>query len=373
MINQEKLAKLRLETHERVKDKARSRLSRIVVFGLIGVLFVAAVVAVTLSTTNSDAVSGRAGQVDSVSNPEAAPVPAVAPVRTIAAGGYVEARRTALVWPGREGVVARVHVARGQEVRKGDLLLELDARAATAALDLARAELEEARARLQRVREGSRAEELAAARAEAKEAEVLLAEARAELNRLQRQAESGLVAAMEVERADYRMKAAAARVESLRAKERLLLEGSRASDIAAAEANVARTEAAVRQAELNLELTRLRAPFDGRILAIELEPGEVVSLFEVRSGVEIADLSELWVRVDVPEGRIGGLRLGDPAEVLAEAVGPRELAGRVVEIAPRADRQSNTIQVAVSIVSPPPLLRPDMSARVNITISGGGE
>jgi multidrug efflux pump subunit AcrA (membrane-fusion protein) len=45
----------------------------------------------------------------------------------------------------------------------------------------------------------------------------------------------------------------------------------------------------------------------------------------------------------------------------------------VVEIAPKADRQSNTVEVAVAIIDPPPILRPDMSARVNITTSGGSE
>ncbi|MGB5881309.1 MAG: efflux RND transporter periplasmic adaptor subunit, partial [Thermoanaerobaculia bacterium] len=76
---------------------------------------------------------------------------------------------------------------------------------------------------------------------------------------------------------------------------------------------------------------------------------------------------------DVPEDRLEGLELGDHAEVYAQAIGADPLAARVVEIAPKADRQSNTVEVAVAIIDPPPILRPDMSARVNITTSGGSQ
>ena len=87
-----------------------------------------------------------------------------------------------------------------------------------------------------------------------------------------------------------------------------------------------------------------------------------------RAGIEIADVTELLVKVDVPEARIGRVALGASAEVVVNALGEKHLRGAVVEIAPFADRQSNTIEVAVRILEPPPLLRPDMSARVAIEI-----
>ena len=61
--------------------------------------------------------------------------------------------------------------------------------------------------------------------------------------------------------------------------------------------------------------------------------GEVVSLFGVQSGVgaiEIADVSEIWVRIDVPEDRIGSVALGAPAEVAFGSGGRRASAGRRV-------------------------------------------
>jgi multidrug resistance efflux pump len=368
----DKLARIRLDPSERSSPKRVSPDRRLWAIAIAAALVVLLAVGLVLSRRQAPEESANAAsrtgdlaatQSPATGNRDSSP-------RTLSAGGFVEAKRTALVWPGREGIVARVHVFRGQEVREGDLLLELDARAPAAAVEKARAELNESLARLEKVREGARAEELAAARAEVDEAEVQLADARADLERLRQLGKSELISTAELDQARYRAAAAVARAETLRSNLRLLEVGSRPSEIAGAEAEVARKEAALREAEVSLDLTRVRSPFDGRVIAIELEPGEVVSLFDVRSGIEVADESELWVRVDVPESRLHGLRLGDAAEVIAQAVGSEPLDGRVVEIAPKADRQSNTVQVAVAIEDPPPVLRPDMSARVNITVSG---
>jgi HlyD family secretion protein len=375
MDTKEKLSKIRLEPHEKTASNSGFQLSRRTLLGLgAAVGLVLAIVIILALVGGDEEVAATA--------PTATPLDATGQdprlstggsSNTLAAGGYVEARRTALVWPGREGIVAQLHVTRGQWVEKGDLLLELDSRTAVAAVAMASAELDEARARLRRQLDGARVEELAAAGSELEEAEAQFADAKAELERLLSLGENELVPAAEVEAARYRADAAAARVETLRSNEQLLQVGTHPAEIAAGEADVARKEAALEQAEVNLDLTKLRAPFDGRVIAIELEPGEVVSLFDVGSGIEIADESELWVRVDVPEDRLEGLKLGDTAEVYAQAVGANPLAARVVEIAPKADRQSNTVEVAVVIIDPPAILRPDMSARVNITTSGGSE
>ena len=71
--------------------------------------------------------------------------------------------------------------------------------------------------------------------------------------------------------------------------------------------------------------------------------------------------------------RTGRGGLGARAEVAVAAPGPGPLAAEVVEIAPVADRQSNTVKVAVRGLHPPPLLRPDMSARVTIQPKRGAE
>ncbi len=318
-MHKDDISRLRLEPHEKRTNPTR----RWTVWGvrIIALVLVLAVLLAILGRRAADpaAVSSR----DSLPVVTNRPVPAggESMTRALAAGGYVEARRRAMLYPGRDGVVSQVSVTLGQRVRRGSLLLELDT-------DIAAAEA-------------------AAARADVRATQAELADARRILERLEELALSEAVTEDEVERGRYRVQGLMARVEALQAREEL--------------------------ARARLDLSYLRAPFDGVIVRVDLEPGEVVSLFGVQSGaggIEIADLSEIWVRVDVPEDRIGSVVLGAHAEVVIDAIGDERLQAVVVEIAPVADRQSNTVEVAVRIIDPPPILRPDMSARVTIQPTG---
>ena len=321
-MHKDDISRLRLEPHEkRVIPRRHWTVWGVRVVALVLVL--AVLYAILGRRLAGPAANGLGDSLPVVADqPASAGVPSITPA--LAAGGYVEARRRAMLYPGRDGIVSQVHVTLGQWVGRGSLLLELDTDIAVA--------------------------EAAAARADVSEIQAELTDARRSLERLEELALSKAVTEDEVERGRYRVQGLTARVEALEAREELAL--------------------------ARLELSYLRAPFDGVVVRVDLEPGEVVSLFGVQSGVggiEIADLSEIWVRVDVPEDRIGSVVLGAPAEVVVDAMGDELLQAEVVEIAPVADRQSNTVEVAVRIIDPPSILRPDMSARVTIQPTGDSQ
>jgi len=312
----DELARLHLDPEERRASGGR----RTALGFTAGAVVVAAVVVVVLLQRHAPG-GGAVGGADSAATVGQG---AGAAAKVIAAGGYVEARRRAALYPGRDGIVAHVYVKLGQHVRAGTLLLELDTLLATAQAQAARADAEAARFDLE--------------------------DARRSLGRTEALSTSGSVTQDEVDKARYRVQSLTAQLDALAARQRL--------------------------AEGQVALSFLRAPFDGVIVRVDLEPGEVVSLFGVQSGVgavELADLSEIWVRIDVPEDRIGSVTLGAPAEVAVDALGPEPLQAAVVEIAPVADRQSNTVKVAVRVLDPPAVLRPDMSARVTIRPKGEPE
>jgi len=296
------------------------------------------------------------------------------PRRDVSAGGYIEALRTAVLSPGRTGVISSIHVRLGQRVKKGQLMVELNSKTEVAEAEVAAANVSEARWRLELIREGARPEEIESASAEVRAAEADLEIERRSLMRAESLAEKGLVAPADLEQARFRERSIAERLEVLRSREKLLRRGSRQSEIQAVEAEMGQAAAAFERAKADLDLSYLRAPFDGVVIRVDLEIGETVSLFSGLSregGIVLADMSQLWVRVDVPESRIGKIGLGDRAEVVVDALSGQTLEAHVVEIAPVADRQSNTVEVAVRIVAPPEVLRPDMSARVTI-IDGKG-
>jgi len=287
----------------------------------------------------------------------------------IAAGGYVEARRSSELAPGRDGVVASIHVSLGQAVAASEVLVELEGAAERAEVAMAEAERTVAQARLSTVSRGSRVEEIEAAGAETSASEAALAELRQNRERLESLLPSGATTVAEVDRTRHREAAAEARLRSSEAREALLRRGSRRSDIRGAVAEVDRAEAALDRARARLELTLIRAPFDGTVVRLDVRPGEAIGPSERSSGLVVADMSELWVRVDVPEARIRGVSLGSPARITIDALGGETLEGQVVEIAPLADRQSNTIEVAIRLTAPPSGIRPNMSARVEIDLA----
>lgn len=359
------LASLRLDPKEKRPSGARRHVT------LIGAgifLVIIAVVAIAVGASRASSVEGESTPSSASSSVgDSTPVRASQSSReAVAAGGYVEARRSAVLRPGRDGVVGTVNVKLGQQVTEGELLLELENSADQAQEEMALAELELAKTRLRAVRAGSRVEEVQAAGSEVEAATATSEEAQQDLSRLESLAPQGAVTAAEVDRARQRARAAEARLEALRARERMVRRGNLPTDVAAARAQEERAAAALRRATAQLELTRLRAPFGGTVVALDVEPGEVVSVQSPRKVMTLADLSEIWVRVDVPEGRISRISMNARAEVVVDALGEERFAAEVVEIAPLADRQSNTLSVAVRVVEPPPQLRPNMSARVFI-------
>lgn len=367
------LSKLHLRPDEKTPVKRRRRSIGGIVSTIVGLALVAGLATVYYLSRNQRLKRPEttpAARLDKrIGTLQAPGRPTVKSVKEVAAGGYVEAKCSAVLLPGRDGVIAAVHVTLGQRVKKGDLLLELDTRRASAEVAMAMAELAQAKARLDVVRSGARKEELAEVRAELEAAKVDWQRQKRELERLEKLAPSGAVAIVKVEQASFNTQNALARVKSIQAREQLLQKGSRKEEIQAAQAEVERAQAALRLSKACLDLSYLRAPFDGVVVRIDLEPGEVVSLMSgqgARSGIEIADIAELRVKVDIPERRIGLVSMGATAEVVVDALEEIRLQGVVVDIAPTAKRQSNTVEVAVRIVNPPPLLRPNMSARVAI-------
>jgi HlyD family secretion protein len=127
--------------------------------------------------------------------------------------------------------------------------------------------------------------------------------------------------------------------------------------------------------EAALADTRLVAPVDGTVMSRLAEPGELVP--PGRPIVTLVDLGALYARVYVPEREIAKIRLGNPARVYADAFPDRPFAGKVVEVAERAEftpkeahvkdeREKLVFGVKVSIDNPQGHLKPGMPVDVQI-------
>ena len=120
-----------------------------------------------------------------------------------------------------------------------------------------------------------------------------------------------------------------------------------------ARAGQTQAKAALQQAHTALGYTRILAPFDGLVTEKKADVGALVSPGMPIFTVE--DLHRYRLEATVNETDLRYVRLGQQAPVIIDAVGDRELKGRVVEIVPAADAASRSFLVKIEIPSDPAL------------------
>ena len=123
-------------------------------------------------------------------------------------------------------------------------------------------------------------------------------------------------------------------------------------------------QVAVRRAELDLQRTRVRSPFSGRVADLRVVPGQMV-----RQGDElmtIAALDPIRVEVQVLEAEIGFLAPGRTARVSFAAFPGETFEGRIETINPMVDPQTRTAKVTVSVPNPEGRILPGFYARVSL-------
>ncbi len=151
---------------------------------------------------------------------------------------------------------------------------------------------------------------------------------------------------------------------------------SRRLDHANAHSALLRAETTLEHARLRREDAIVRAPLGGVVLSRPVEPGQVITSpgGSVAGGtvlLTIAELDTVQVRSLVSERDVGPLRPGMEVTVQVEAHPGRSFPGVVEKIEPQAEVQQGVVSypVLVRLENPAGLLRPGMSATVNVVLS----
>ncbi len=290
------------------------------------------------------------------------------------------------------GRVAAVHVEEGDQVKTGDVLVELEpfdlnsreaeARANLAArradlqrleaglrpqeITQARQHFEQLNARLRKLRAGPRPQEIEAARARQSVGLAKLKLAQEEHRRTRSLFERKVSTQEEVDRAIQQLAAATGELDVFTKELDLLEEGTRKEDIEAAEAQMEEARAAwqlaeagfrkeeISQAKANVEATeamlaaireqqrelKITAPSAGVIESLELEPGDLAGANV--PVLSMLDTSRLWVRAYLPEDM--RLELGQRLAVTVDSFPDRRFAGQVTFISRQAEFTPNNVQ-----------------------------
>jgi len=247
------------------------------------------------------------------------------------ATGYVVAQRKAAIASKATGRLEWLGVAEGSRVKEGDVIARIDNRDVVAQAQSAQANVRAARAAL----EQAQAEERDATQA---------------LRRNQDLAGKGFVSPATVDAARARFDRAVAGVANARAA------------IGAAEANA-------RNAQVAVDYTLIRAPFDGVILSKSANVGDMVTPFSSATDskgavVTMADMDTLEVEADVSESSLSKVRVGQPAEILLDALPDVRFRGHISRMVPTVDRAKATVMTKVRFDRIDPRVLPEMSAKV---------
>jgi HlyD family secretion protein len=151
---------------------------------------------------------------------------------------------------------------------------------------------------------------------------------------------------LEVTTAD--LTAAEAQVADAEANLAALLTGPTQTEIRAAELAIAQAQIDLQEAEADLSYTRLLAPINGTITAIEAGVGEKVTT-DISAGIYIADLTALELTVNVSEVDIGKVYVGQQAQISLDAYPDTAFSGEVSRIAPTSVADSGVVNYEVAI------------------------
>jgi HlyD family secretion protein len=247
------------------------------------------------------------------------------------ATGYVVAQRKAAVASKATGRVEWLGVTEGSRVKKGDIIARLENADVSATLEQAAANVALAQANFQ-------------------QAQAELVDAQAVFKR-----NGDLLAKGFISQSAYDM--GTARYHKAQAA------------ILGYQASIGIAEANYRAAQIAVEQTLIRAPFEGVVLTKSANVGDVITPFSSAldakgAVVTMADMETLEVEADVSESNLSKVKLEQPCEIQLDALPDLRLRGRVQRIVPTVDRAKATVLVKIKFIDHNPQVLPEMSAKI---------
>ncbi|MBI2354913.1 MAG: efflux RND transporter periplasmic adaptor subunit [Deltaproteobacteria bacterium] len=247
------------------------------------------------------------------------------------ASGYVVAQRKAAVASKITGRLEWIGVEEGSRVSAGQVIARLENLDLEAAVRQGEAAVDNAKAALEQLR------------AELNDAERLF-------GRQKELLKEGIIAQADFDAADARHKRAIA-------------------GVAGGEAGVRNSVAALRGARVTYDFSLIRAPFGAVVLTKNADVGDIITPLGAAANakaavVTIADLGSLQVEADVSESNLGQVKMGQPCEITLDALPEARFRGVLHTIVPTADRSKASVLVKVRFIDKDARLLPEMSARV---------
>jgi len=265
------------------------------------------------------------------------------------------------VTPKISAPVKRVLVNRGDHVRAGQIVAELESADLAAAANESKSQYEQSQAAFQTTTGATVPDDKTKAEADVQSArQVFDAAKKLYDNRVALQKEGALAQKL-VDDAKVALVQAQSQLETAQRHLEGLNQVSQRNAIAGAQAQLNAAKAHHENAAVQLSYAQIRSPINGIVADRSVYPGEMPA-----SGtpiISIVDISRVVARANVPVKEAASIHVGRPARIS----GPEgDLAGKVTVVSPAVDPNTTTVEVWVELENPGERLKPGGSVRVSI-------
>jgi HlyD family secretion protein len=280
----------------------------------------------------------------------------------VAASGTLNAVTTVQVGSQVSGQVKEILADFNTAVKKDQIIARIDPATFELRVAQARADLDAAKSAVMVARSG-----LAAQQAEMGRIKVNLADAQRDFERKRTLVEKNFISPAELDKARTVFDATREQLNAVQAQLKV-----NEAQIDSALAAVKQRESLLKQAEVDLERTIIRAPVDGTVILRNIDAGQTVAaslqapvLFTIAQ-----DLRDMQVEAAIDEADVGRLQVGQSATFTVDAFPRRSFSGEIRQIRKSPVNVQNVISytVVISASNPDLALLPGMTANVRIVV-----
>ena len=280
----------------------------------------------------------------------------------VVASGTLNAVTTVQVGSQVSGQILEIFADFNTQVKKDQVIAKIDPQSFELRVNQTRADVDAARSAV-----AVAMSNLAAQSAEVGRVKVALAEAERDLGRKKMLVEKGFISPAELDKAKALYDGTREQLKSVEAQI-----GVNNSQISSAQATVKQREALLRQAQVDLERTIIRAPVNGTVILKNIDAGATVAaslqapvLFTIAQ-----DLRDMQVEAAIDEADVGRLRVGQQASFTVDAFPRRNFTGEIRQVRKSPINVQNVISytVVISAANPDQSLLPGMTANVRVVV-----
>ncbi len=317
---------------------------------------------------------GRTSERTQVTAPVAASVE-VSPVETrtlqiaVSAAGTVEAIEDVTVSSKISGRVTVVPVREGDAVRAGQVVARLEGGEQAAQVRQAQGALRAAQARLTMLERGPRPQERAQVEDAVAQAKANYENAQLNLARMKSLYEAGAIGKAQLDAAQLQAEVARQQYDAVRQQWSMTETGPRVEELEMARAQVMQAQGALAYAQLQAAATVITAPLTGTVTRRYVDPGVLLATPGQMAVVRVAQIDSVYVVLDVSEGDMNRVRVGQLVKLRMDAYPDKDFSGTVREISPAAEGRSRVFKVKVLTPNAGHPLKPGMFGRGEIAVA----